>query len=464
MTTKKKLTRREMLKLTGTLGAGAVLASCAPAATTEPEPETEAEPEEEVVEEPEAQPVTGHVVAMHFLHEFTEDMVTAFEEENPGITLEIVDGEDPTRFYAMVAAGTPPDMNRVQAPEIPGLLARKLLYDMTPYFEANIDVNDLAGANRYYQAESPLEIGSGKYYGMVKDYSPDGTIFANSALFEDAGLPVPSDTEALTYDQVLALAEETTIFEGDQMLQYGYGYENGWVDRFWMVALGESGQNLYSDDYSKIILLENPDTMEIVKWYYDIAEKKVSPSPQNPSPAGWFGTDFTGNVAAMAQYGFWFSAMAESDDNRGNVVMLPAATWTGTRNDPTVTATGAVMLSATEVPDATWKVFEYYHVGGPAVERAGSGWGVPAFTSWNDQIPQESDFQKQAFKVLEGELALDSKPVQFNPFIGATVVSDSFSKFLDQALVGDITFEEMVAGIEEETNTAIKEGIERLTG
>lgn len=462
MTTKKKLTRREMLKLTGSLGAGALLASCAPAATPEAEPE--APPEEEVSEEPEAQPVTGHVVAMHFPHEFTEDMVTAFEAEHPGITLEIVDGQEATRFFAMVAAGTPPDMNRVQAPEIPALLVRKLLYDMTPYFEANIDVNDLAAANLYYRAESPLEIGSGKYYGMVKDYSPDGTIFANSALFEDAGVAVPSDTEALTYDQLMALAEDTTVFEGDQMLQYGYGYDNAWVDRFWMVALGESGQNLYNDDYSKIVLLDNPDTLEIVKWFYDMADKNLTPSPRNPSPAGWFGNDFTGNVAAMAQYGFWYSAMAESDDNRGSVLMLPAPTWTGTRNDPTVTATGAVMISATEVPDATWEVFNYYHVEGPAEDRAGSGWGVPAFTSWNDKIPQESDFQKQAFKVLEGELALDSKPLQFNPFIGATVVSDAFSKYLDQALNGDITFEEMVSGIENDTNTAIKEGIDRLTG
>jgi multiple sugar transport system substrate-binding protein len=468
MTTKKKLSRRDILKLTGALGAGAVLASCAQAEepTEAPAEEPVVEEEEEVVEEPEAKPVSGHVVVMHFLHEFTEDMVTAFEEENPGITVEVVDGEDNTRFYAMVAAGTPPDMYRLQAPSIPGLLARDLLYDVTPYFEASemIDVNDLAAANLYYRAEGPLEIGTGKIYGMVKDFSPDNTIFANTALFADAGLSAPDDTVALTYDQVMELAEETTIFEGDRMLQYGYGYENGWVDRFWMVMLAESGQNLYTDDYSKIVISGNEDTMAIAKWYYDMAEKGVTPSPQNPSPAGWFGNDFTGNTAAMAHYGFWYSAMAESDDNRGNVMMLPAPTWTGTRNDPTVTATGAVVISATEVPDATFVVFEYYHAGAPAVDRAGSGWGVPAFKSWNDKIPQESDFQKQAFEVLKGELDLDSKPLQFNPFIGETVVSEAWSKYLDQALVGDITFEEMIAGVEEETNLAISEGIDRLVG
>ena len=165
----------------------------------------------------------------------------------------------------MVAAGTSPDMNRVQAPEIPGLLVSKLLFDLMTYFEANLDTHDLAAVNLYYRAERALKIGLGKYCDIVKVYSPDGAIFANSALFEDSGLPIRTDTEALTYDQVMALSEETTVFEGDQMLQYGYGYENDWVDRFWMVILGESGQNLYSYDYAKIILLDNPDTLEIIK-------------------------------------------------------------------------------------------------------------------------------------------------------------------------------------------------------
>ena len=37
----------------------------------------------------------------------------------------------------MYAAGTPPDLVRVQAPSIPQFLARKLLYDLTPYFQSS---------------------------------------------------------------------------------------------------------------------------------------------------------------------------------------------------------------------------------------------------------------------------------------------------------------------------------------
>lgn len=465
----KKLSRRDMLKLSGTFFGGALLAGCAPA-TEAPAPvvqptEKPAEPTAApVTEAPVAKPVSGHVVVMHLLHEFTEDQVAAFQEANPDITVEVVDGTDPTRFFAMYAAGSPPDVYRLQAPSIPGLLARKLLLDLTPYFEASqlIDIADLAPANDYYKAESPLEIGTGKIYGMCKDFSPDCTVFANTAHFEKAGLPAPDDTKAMSYTEIMDAAKKLTVFEGARMVQYGYGYDAAWIDRFWMNILAETGGSLYAAGYEKINLTGSEDAKAVAKWFYDLAVEQVTPSPKNPSPAGWFGNDFVGATASMAQYGFWFSAMAIGDANKDAVVMLPGPTWTGERRDPTVTATGAIMTSATQVPDAAWKVFEYYHAGQPSIERAGSGWGVPALKSQWSLIPQGTDFQKQAYKVLQGELELNTPPLQFNPFIGETVVSNAWNLYLDQALAGTITFDEMLTNIENDTNIAIKEGIDRI--
>jgi multiple sugar transport system substrate-binding protein len=445
----KKLSRRDLLKLSGPLVGGALLAGCAPAATATLAPATEkpAEPTAApVTEAPVAKPVSGHVVVMHHLGEFTEDHVAAFQEANPDITLEVVDGMDPTRFFAMYAAGTPPDLYRLQAPSIPGLLARKLLLDLTPYFESSqlIDIADLAPANDYYKAESPLEIGTGKIYGMCKDFSPDCTIFANKAHFEKAGLPAPDDTKAMTYTEIMDAAKKLTVFDGERMVQYGYGYDAAWIDRFWMNILAETGASLYDAGYEKINLTGSEDAKAVVQWFYDLA------------------VEFVGAVASMAQYGFWFSAMAVGDANKDAVVLLPSPTWAGERRDPTVTATGAIVTSATQVPDAAWKVFEWYHAGQPSIDRAGSGWGVPALKSQWSLIPQETDFQKQAYKVLQGELELNTPPLQFNPFIGETVVSNAWNLYLDQALSGTITFDEMLTNIENDTNTAIKEGIDRI--
>lgn len=449
-----KLSRRDMLKLTALATAGAALAACQPAAA----PQTE---------EPAAKPqnLEGKVVVMHFRHEFTEDEMNTFMTENPGITLEFVDGTDLTRFYAMYAAGTPPDLVRVQAPSIPQFLARKLLFDLTPYFESStvLKMDDLMPANDAYKAESPLKIGSGKIYGMVKDFSPDLTMYAYQPAFDEAGIAL-DDTKSYSYAEVAAMAKEVMKFEGDRILFFGFGNEAGWYDRYWMVALSELDQNLYSEGFDKIILSDNDEAKKVVKYFFDLAKDKINYSPINPSPAGWMGTDFTAGQLGFIQYGFWYSAMAESDVTKDKVMMLPAPNWAGKHKDPTITATGMIMTAASQFPDAAWKTFEYYNGGAPAVARAKSGWGVPGLKSMLEMIPQETPFQKQANKVLQGELALNDGAVQFNPFLGETQVPNSFNKHLEIALKGEITFDEMLKSIEDEVNEAIKDGISAIMG
>jgi len=243
----KRLTRREMLKLSGAVAAGGLLSACAPSEPEQVEVTREV-PVEQTVEvqvaveqtvvveatqapEPVEAPllsgdIEGHVVVMHFLAEFTEDHIAAFEADNAGITLEVLQA-DLVRFFAMYAAGSPPDMLRVQAPSIPQYLARNMLYDLTPFFEVStmLNLDDLASANNYYKAYSPLAIGDGPIYGMCKDFSPDCTVFIYKPMFEEAGLDVPSDTEPVTYDEIAALSAELTTFEGDRTLTFGYHYE-----------------------------------------------------------------------------------------------------------------------------------------------------------------------------------------------------------------------------------------------
>jgi multiple sugar transport system substrate-binding protein len=403
---------------------------------------------------------------MHYRQEFTEDHMNAFMKDNPGITLEFVDGTDLTRFYAMFAAGTPPDLVRVQAPSIPQFLARKLMYDLTPYFETSqlLKMDDLLPANDYYKAESPLKIGKGKIYGMVKDFSPDLTIYANKEAFTNAGLPEPDDTKSLSYAEVMDLSEKVTKKEGDRILMFGYGYETGWTDRFWEVMLGEKGQHIFTEGFDKINISANEEAMNVLKWFYDMADKKLTYSPTNPSPGGWMGTDFTAGQLAMIQYGFWYSAMAEGDNTKGKLMLLPAPNWAGKKRDLTITATGMVMTSASQVPDAAWKTFEYYNGGQPALDRAKSGWGVPGLKSMLPLIPKETEFQKQCGKVLEGELAMQDTPLQFNPFLGETQVPSAWSKYLEQGLKGEIKFEQLFKNLEDEVNAAIKDGISAIMG
>ncbi len=458
------LSRRDMLKLSGALAGGAFLAGCAPAAAPTPVA-TEAPPATEAPTQAPStpKPVTGTVTVMHKVQqgELTEDMVKQFESENPGISVEVVQ-DDLVRFFSMYAAGNPPDLVRVQAPSVPPWLARQMLHDLTPYFNASavLQPNDLAPANDYYKASDPLHVGSGNLYGMCKDWSPDYTLFIYKKPFADKGVSLPDDTKPLTYQEVYDLGKKLAGFDGDRITMFGFDYPDAWVDRIWMNMLAETGDLLYTNDYTKIVLSGSDKVREIVQYFFNHAKDRLGAVGSIlPSP-NWIGDDFDKGLVAIIQYGYWFSGMAETPDvTAGQVMMLPAPTWKGVRRDPTMTATGMVMSAITQVPDAAWKVFEWYNAGKPAVDRAGSGWGVPALKSWYDKMPTTNDFQKQVQRVLKAELDLATPPLQFNPYLGETTVETTFFNYLQQALKGDITFDKMLTNTEFDVNTAIQDGI-----
>ena len=456
-----------MLKLTGTVLAGTILASCgAPAATTQPTATTGAVVQ--TTNTPAPKKASGEVVVFHQPSEFSQDQINAFQTANPDITVTLVDSADNTKLYAMIAANTPPDLVRVQAPDIPGYLARKMLKDLTPYFTASavLKLDDLQPANDYYKAKSPFEIGSGPIYGMCKDFSPDFTVFAAKQPFQDAGVAVPDPATALTYADMATMAQKVAKKDGERITMWGYGYDDAWIDRIWMNNLAETNQSLYSDDFTKMVLSSNADAVKMAKFYFDLAQQNLTPNPLNPSPNGWDGGDFTAGILGLMQYGFWYTGWILSNNSVLNsaAVMLPGPTWAGVRRDPTMTATGMVMEADAKNPDAAWVVFEYYNAGQPALDRAKSGWGVPALKSLIDLIPQENDFQKQCFTLLQGELALNTPPLKFNPYLAGADVSTSWKKFLEQGLRGTISFDDMVKNIESEINTLITDNKAKIAG
>jgi len=473
-----RLTRREMLKLSGALAVGSLLAACGPKATpteapteaspTEAPPEAPTKaPEPTATPEPAAAPpapVEGHVVIMKTGDEWTKHQseLDQLLADTPGITVELVE-TDTTRFFAMYAAGTPPDLMRTQAPAIPQYLARKMLYDLTPYFETSevLNIDDLAPANNYYRAYSPLEVGDGPIYGMCKDWSPDFTMWIYKPAFEDAGLEVPDDTTRLTYQEVFELARQLKVVEGERIMMWGYGHDRAWTDRNWMNMLAELDQSLYADSFSRIDLTGSEEAKAVTKYYFDLAAENLGENPLNPSPS-WIGEDFTKGTLAICQYGFWFGGMAESDVTAGKIIMIPTATWAGVPRDPTMTATGYFVAAATKVPDAVWVLFEWYMGKEPAISRAKSGWGVPALKSMYNLIPNETEYEQQKYRVLQAELALETSPLQFNAFLTEGAVHDSWTKNLEQALLGAITFDDCLANVEAEVNAAIQDGIDRM--
>lgn len=468
----RKISRRDMLKATGLLSAGALLAACG----AQPTPDTAveapaAEGKAEAVEEstPEAAAPPPQAVVITFMGELNENNVEQFNTlyADSGVTLESVEADE-ARFFAMLAAGTPPDLMRTQAPSLPQLVGRGIALNIQPYIETSsvIDNDDIAPGNAYYRFEDAFHVGTGDYYGMVKDWNDDFALWANKTLLEERDLPVPSDTEPMSYTELADLAAKATAREGNQITITGYLYHYPWLMRMWMLSLLSKDMGIFSDDFSRIILTDNEEAVNAVRWWFDMAAEGYMNSPLHP-PSTWAGGDFVNGLGALFNSGYWFTGFIGIQESlEDEIIHIPAAIWDGgKRLSPTHAATGTIIVAATPAPDAAWTVFEWYHGGEAAVDRAKSGWGIPPLKSLYDLLPEDTPLQQQSKRVMLGEIKYADQILRYNPYLlkaEPDPITAAYTTYLEPALLGDMTFEEMLENIENDVNAAIQDGIDRM--
>jgi multiple sugar transport system substrate-binding protein len=400
------------------------------------------------------------VTVMWNLGEFTKPDIEYFESRHPNVKIELIE-DNQAKLAAMFASGSPPDIFRVQGPSIPQLIRRGLIRPLTAYFRASdlVRPGDLAGANNYYKSDGK-RIGTGDLYGMVKDWSPDFTVFLYTKAFKDAKVDIPSWKARPTYTELRDIATKLSAKRrGGRPAYRGFVHSNdlAWFDRTVMNMLGEKGKALYASNFTRMNLTKNPEAVRIFRFFFDLHRARLDVNPLVPSTS-WGGEEFIAGKVGMLQYGYWFSGMAESKITKGKVVVLPAPTWGKVARDPTMTATGGVISARSGNADAAWEVFEFYMGGKPARDRAGSGWGVPGLKSLYELMPTQNAFQKQVQNVLQKELALDTRPLQFNPYLSDVAVATAYKKHVEQALKGRTSFTEMLQRIEQEVNDLIRDG------
>ena len=227
------ISRRQMLKL---MGVSLALSACAQPAAPAGEQaasagEAAAAPSGDAIE----------VVMMYHAGEIPEPLIDQFNKDYAPINLTRID-TDFTRFYAMYAADEAPDLMRSAAPDIPQYLGRGMMLNLQSYFDISevLKVDDMQPVNNYYKAGDPLSIGDGPLYGMVKDWAPDGFIWVNEAVFEEAGVAAPDLTEPVSEAEMSAIAQSITVRDGSQTATFGFATAPEFIDRFWM-AHGQSG-------------------------------------------------------------------------------------------------------------------------------------------------------------------------------------------------------------------------------
>lgn len=418
-----------------------VPALAAPAAPTLPQmsPKSNAPP---------AKPV--ELVVMTTRRELTSEEVAAFQIDNPDIRIKVVENI-PQLFELGIATGDMPDLFRVDARQIPDLVSKGLLLDITNAMIKSklIAFDDIHKNANYF-------VVNGRYYGLPKDWSLDFSLYIYNQAFKEAGVPIPSTTEPMTYAELAELAGKLTQRKGNKVTRPGfYTYS---LERAITAILTQKGTRLFNNDSSEMQLTENPIAREVVRYFYEMGLDGRMPSA--PESTDNFLAFFDGRLA-ITQYGYWMGALVTKDKVVHNqVTMLPAPTWDRRlpRLNTSVGPVGLALSATTKHPDAAYRFFEWYIAGKGAEARTRTGWGAPALISMQNLLPQKTPFDRQRLAVLRSELPYsDWKLPQISYRNVLTTFNRSWVANMKLAQAGKINFDEFASNLQEEVNLAIQD-------
>jgi multiple sugar transport system substrate-binding protein len=394
--------------------------------------------------------------------DLTEEQIAEFEADNPDIKVNLI-LHDPARLNTMLASGNPPDISVAGAVGSANVNARGLATDLTPYLEDSevLREDDLQPVNDSFRWDG-TKSGEGPLYGIVKDWSQDNTLWYNTALFDRAGVPHLSATEATTYDELLETAKKLTVTEGGTTAVYGLGLEWAWSLYGPMSAMVmQQGEQLYNDDLSEIDFTTDA-ARRAFQWYVDFGKAGVGPTSLNPLPDGSDFSTFAAERMAISQDGYWFgNNFAGPDAPLQTVAFAPAPTMGDTRVATTYSGQGWWIPAKAQEKDAAWKLMEYYMAGPPAEARAESGWGLPGLKSLADRLPQELPYQQQAYTTQQNELQY-SKALPDSPYIAVDKLNATIDSYLQRAITGELSVEDATAQLTDELNETLAQGVEQI--
>ena len=399
------------------------------------------------------------ITVMYNSNELSETHRKAFEAENPDIKVEFIETEW-NRAMAMIAAGSPPNLMRGNAGDIPYLAARGLLQDLTKYLRGKnkylktSDFEPVMDAYRYNVKKKTT--GSGPIYGLNKDYSLLYDTWYHKGIFKECGIPEPSTTKPMTFDEFYAICKKLVKREGDRTLRYATGGMLPQMpESFLFFCLASQGKSLYSKDMSKVVLTKDPEAVKIAKYMFDMMKDRLSPSPIDPAD-NWDVPLMIAGRQAMYQYGFWAGACFYGELKDEQIGYFPAPKW-GKKWINLASTTGMLMFAKAPNNDAAWKFMDFYIGGLPAVERAKSGWGLPPLKSMVQYVPQKTEIQKLALKTTMDQMKNGIYP-SFNPYL-RNAFDTAWNKYIEDALKGKYSFDEFLKKLENEVNQAIQDGM-----
>ena len=265
-------------------------------------------------------------------------------------------GSEVEKVAADLAAGTLPDVLRVQGLNVQQWIRRSAFVDLDDLIAV-----DLEGAADFYPGPLEQFTWGGNVWGLPDTASPE-VVFYNTAMFDAAGLAYPS--EAWTYDDMRAAAITLTLdaasrhpgdagFDPATIRQWGW---NGGLTYFWQNELVRAlGGDLCLNDDCTTMSFTDPATAAAIEWWVSLVRDDHAAlyDPYGGSQTGVPGDPFLAGAAAMGSNGWFAVGQLNAAGTIDYDVIPPLLGVDGERHTP-LSTNGYVISASSAHPAETW--------------------------------------------------------------------------------------------------------------
>ena len=294
---KRKLNRRDFLRLSAAAATGAIVAACAPAAPQIIEVEKEV-PVEKVVKETvvvekevavekvvtvtpaPAAPATVRWGSWAVGSEFFQALADQFMEKHPNIKIQQEAApwsQYWDRMQVQMAAGEASDVLWMSGAMFLNFVQKDFFMDMTPLVEAQgLNLDD-------YFLQADVFTYEGKVYAWPWFHTVSSCWY-NKELFDEAGVDYPPTDwdKAWTWNEFLEVAQKLTKKRSDGRQQYGVLVHQAF-EQCWGAFVWSNGGDVLNKDLTKSTM-NTPEAIEAIQYLVDLIQKyEVAPESGDPS-------------------------------------------------------------------------------------------------------------------------------------------------------------------------------------
>ncbi len=294
-----------------------------------------------------------------------DQMIAAFEAENPDITVKVESAPFADYFTLLqtqIAGGDAPDAFELNFENFVSFASKGVLADLGPLMAADPDYD--AGA--YYQRAFDAFAIDGTQYALPESYSTV-LLFYNKALFDEAGLDYPTDEwtwadERAAAEAIDALRDDVWgSFAGIQFWEfYKTAYQNG------CSFFGEDGS----------VTINEPGCVEALQYMIDYVNDGLQPSEAEMGGVT-DGEMFANGELGMITTGIWMFPTFSGADFDWDVVVEPGNVQGGSH----FFANGVAVSSASDKQEAAYKWLRFFTSSDEAAKiRVDAAWELPTLT------------------------------------------------------------------------------------